>query len=213
MGRGRHRREAALARWRADMAALGLVDRGDAAGRALIARHDRPWRRYHALGHLDFLSGEIERHRDRLAAPARLILAAWFHDSVYNTLRKDNEARSADLAARTLPGLGVSETLTARVCALIHATADHASGGADADDALFLDMDCAILGAPSETYDRYARQIRFEYGWAPSGLYRRGRRAFLNTQLARERLFHTGAYEDAFGGQARANLARELAAL
>lgn len=213
MGRGRHQREAALARWRADMAALGLVDRGDAAGRALIARHDRPWRRYHALGHLDFLSGEIERHRDRIAEPARLILAAWFHDAIYNTLRKDNEARSADLAARTLPGLGASETLTARVCALIQATADHASGGADADDALFLDMDCAILGAPAQTYDRYARQIRFEYGWAPSGLYRRGRRAFLSAQLARERLFHTGAYEDAFGGQARANLARELAAL
>ncbi|MCC5997139.1 MAG: hypothetical protein JJU18_12310 [Oceanicaulis sp.] len=213
MARGAQARRAALARWRRDMDALGLDDRGGAAGRALIARHDKPWRRYHALGHLDFLSGEIERHHALIAEPARLVLAAWFHDAIYNSLRKDNEARSAGLAARVLPGLGASEQLTARVCALIHATADHASGGADADDALFLDMDCAILGAPPAVYDRYARQIRFEYGWAPSGLYRRGRRAFLTDQLARPRLFHTDEYEGEFGEQARANLARELEGL
>ncbi|MBC40084.1 MAG: hypothetical protein CMH91_13620, partial [Oceanicaulis sp.] len=83
----------------------------------------------------------------------------------------------------------------------------------DADDALFLDMDCAILGASAEQYDRYVRQVRQEHVWAPGGAFRKGRLAFVSAQLDRPAIFHTEPYRQRFEAQARANLERERAAL
>ncbi|MGJ3232243.1 MAG: HD domain-containing protein [Oceanicaulis sp.] len=197
--------------WALHAAEAGLDDPRSRIGRRVIAKYAAPWRRYHGLGHLAFLFGEIERLRGEIADRDRLRFAAWFHDAIYVSWRKDNEARSAAWAQRALAAMGASDRLQSKTAALIEATADHAGAAlADLDDALFLDMDMAILGAPPESYDRYARQVRFEYAFAPGPLYRKGRSAFLKAQLARERIFHTAQYERERGDQARANMAREL---
>ena len=74
-------------------------------------------------------------------------------------------------------------------------------------------MDCAILGASAEQYDRYVRQVRQEHVWAPGGAFRKGRLAFVSAQLDRPAIFHTEPYRQRFEAQARANLERERAAL
>ncbi|WP_146190649.1 HD domain-containing protein [Marinicauda salina] len=167
-------------------------------------------RRYHDRGHIAYLLGEIDRNANLISDIARLRFAAWFHDAVYVTWRKDNEARSARWAASALRSMGASDGFADRVNALIRATADHAGGGADADDDLFLDMDFSILGAPPERYDRYVRQVRLEYWWAPPWLFRPARKGFIERALARERIFLTDTYENRLGDQARENLRREL---
>lgn len=206
-------RDYALTLWRADLVRFELDDRQLVTGKRVIANHAGWLRRYHGLGHLGFLFQEIEALSDQISDLPRLTYAAWFHDAIYKSWRKDNEANSADWARTALARMGATSELAERVHALILATADHASGGTDHDDALFLDMDCAILGASADRYDAYARQVRQEVFWAPGGGYRKGRIAFLKAQLARPALFHTEHYSKRYEAQARFNLNRELAAL
>jgi predicted metal-dependent HD superfamily phosphohydrolase len=203
----------ALTLWRADLVRFELQDRQLKTGKRVIANHAGWLRRYHGLDHLAVLFEQIEAQTDQITDLPRLIYAAWFHDAIYKSWRRDNEQRSADWAQAALVDMGADEALAARVHRLILATADHAGGGADADDALFLDMDCAVLGAAPDAYDQYARQVRAEHIWALPQSYKKGRAAFLNRQLERERLFHTAAYQDRFEAQARANMQRELAKL
>lgn len=204
----------AIELWRRHLAEAGLSDPGDAVGRKLAARYAAPWRRYHGLGHLKFLLGEIDRLGGTISDTPRLRFAAWFHDAVYVTWRKDNETRSARWALAALDEIGAEPSLADAVARLIEATADHANANpADQDDALFLDMDTAILGAPAEVYDRYARNVRFEYFWVPGPLYRKGRGDFLQAQTRRQRIFHTDLFERERADQARANMRRELGSL
>jgi len=206
-------RDYALTLWRADLVRFGLEDRQLVTGKRLIANYSGWLRRYHGLGHLAFLFQEIEAHADQIKDLPRLVYAAWFHDAIYKSWRKDNEAQSADWARAALVEMGAGPDLAQRVQALILATADPARGGTDHDDALFLDMDCAILGASPEQYDHYSRQVLQEYAFVPGGGYRKGRIAFLTAQLERPALYHTELYRQRFEAQARANLERELAAL
>lgn len=198
-----------LSRWRADLDAAGLRQ-DDRLGRKLIARHGQAWRRYHGLSHLRFLFTEIDTVADEITDRDRLVFTTWFHDAIYLTWRKDNEARSADWATNALAAMGARDALIGDVDRLIRRTAAHAEGGADHDDDLFLDMDCAILGAPPEIYAKYAKGVRAEYWWAPKGLYGKGREAFLEAQLERQRLFLTETFETRYADQARTNMRMEM---
>lgn len=206
-------REYALTLWRADLVRFGLDDRALKTGKTIIANHAGWHRRYHGLNHLGFLFQALETDAEQISDLPRLTYAAWFHDAVYKTWRKDNERASADWAQSALIEMGADRALTERVHALILATANHSSGGQDADDALFLDMDCAILGSDPAVYAEYVRQIRFEYGWVPGSRYKSGRRAFVKSQLDRPTIFHSNLYQDRYEAQARRNLQNELASL
>jgi predicted metal-dependent HD superfamily phosphohydrolase len=84
----------------------------------------------------------------------------------------------------------------------------------DADLALFLDCDLAILGASPEDYDRYERGIAEEYARVvdPES-YRAGRARFLEAFLQKPRFFFTERFHRLFDARARENLARALEAL
>ncbi|MFY0638102.1 hypothetical protein [Maricaulis maris] len=200
------------ARWHAQMKELGWAP-GDTEIAGILSAYSEPHRRYHGLSHLISIFDRLDRLHDWLTEPARVWMAAWYHDILYDTHRKDNEAKSADRANAELPGLGADPDLVRRVDALIRATASHQDGGQDRDDALFLDVDYSILGAPDDVYDRYAKGVRDEYGWAPGLLYRQGRRAFLKDAQAAERTFLTDQFETELGEKARANMRREFLAL
>jgi len=206
-------RDYALTLWRADLVRFELEDRQLVTGKRVIANHAGWLRRYHGLSHLAFLFQEIEALTDQIRDLPRLTYASWFHNAIYKSWRTDNEARSAEWAQTALARMGASPELGERVQGLILATADQDRDDLDHDDALFLDMDCAILGASSERYDQYARQVRQEHVWPLGGGYRKGRIAFLTARLNRDALFQTDHYAERFEAQARANLERELATL
>jgi predicted metal-dependent HD superfamily phosphohydrolase len=182
------------------------------------AAYAQPPRAYHHAGHvLEVLArfDEVARGPGWMR-PVEARLAILFHDAVYVPGRRDNEARSAQLAreaiARWLPGAPVD---AGRVAALIEATARHGSlkpHEVDADAALFLDCDMAILGAEPERFDAYDRDIAREYrGRVPGWLFRFHRRRFLRGLLERERIFLSPWFHARLDVAARANLRRALA--
>ena len=181
---------------------------------ALVQRHRSADRHYHGMAHVEALLRWLDRSRD-LAADAKAIEAAiWFHDAVYDTHGKTNEAESARLARSELAALGWPDSAIARIEAMVLATAGHAlPEDADEDLRLFLDLDLSILGQPAQAYAAYAQAIRAEYHWVPEVDYRAGRRRVLEHFLAQPAIYRTARWHAAWEAQARENLRHELAML
>ncbi len=183
----------------------------------LEAAYATPPRAYHGYPHVR----AVLQHCQSVAEgpgwqrPREVQLAALYHDAIYDAGRSDNEARSAALARaqieRWLPGAGVD---VARVEALILLTARHGTLDAadlDADAALFLDCDMAILGAPADVFDAYDRGIAEEYaGHVPGFLFRLNRGRFLKQLLRSPRIFLSDFFHGRLDAAARANLRRRL---
>lgn len=134
---------------------------------------------YHVLQHLDEGLVRVVRWGAPRLSPtdlAILVLAWWFHDAVYDTHSSMNEAMSAALAELELASLGIPLHYCARVAQLVVAT-DHRTPVAPGDlvTDLLLDIDLAILGAPSERFAEYEAQVAVEYGWVQPDAYAEGR--------------------------------------
>ena len=181
---------------------------------ALYAAEDR---HYHGMAHIKALLGLLEEYRSSFSDPEAIEAVIWFHDAIYDSRAKDNEARSADLARDKLAGITGAERLD-RIALTIEATATHTvpriePETARRDAALLLDMDLSILGTAPETFDAYEAAVRREYAWVEEPLWVAGRGNVLKTFLEREHIFHTEIFRSRFERQARENLRRSIDAL
>ncbi|MEV1285896.1 metal-dependent phosphohydrolase [Micromonospora sp. NPDC049679] len=205
-------------RWRSAVRGAGAT--GDeetvtGAGIELIERWREPQRHHHDVTHLDAVLSVVDGHADFAAEPDLVRLAAWWHDAVYDP-RADgdrNERESAALAGRVLAGLGLAPAAVAEVDRLVLLTAGHAVDPGDRDGALLCDADLGVLAGAPDAYDRYAAAVRREYAHVPAGAFRDGRAAVLRRLLRLPALYRVPALAARWEGPARANLARELAAL
>lgn len=185
----------------------------------LLQAYADPGRGYHDQEHLREV---LERVDELAAADPRPLdldvirLAAFFHDAVYRTgppepdgadARPSNEEASARWAERAL---GHEPQLAARVAGLVRATTTHEAPSDDAEAAVLLDADLAILAAPPERYARYVAGVRREYAWVAVPDFRAGRARVLRDLASRERIFRTAYARARWEGPARANLAAEL---
>jgi predicted metal-dependent HD superfamily phosphohydrolase len=201
-----------LNRWRATWAGLGVDAPDDPAFGEVIASYSEPHRHYHTVQHLDECFAWLDEARRLAGDPYAVELALWFHDAVYEPRAQDNEERSASWAHAVATKAGLAGAVVERVRALVLAT-KHSSPPATPDEALLVDVDLAILGAPVERFDEYERQVREEYGWVPGFLFRRKRREILESFLTRPNLYSTGHFRAALESRARENLARSIRAL
>jgi predicted metal-dependent HD superfamily phosphohydrolase len=176
----------------------------------LMAAYEAPGRHYHSLAHIANLLTLTARFPLQDATVVEL--AIWYHDAVYNALRHDNEAKSADWTLTFLAETTLAPARRQRVADLIRRTQDHTQPQLpdDSDLLVFLDADLSILGAPEAAYWDYARQVRHEYHLVPDLLYRPGRRKVLAKLLEAPVLFHTPALRAELDASARRNLQMEL---
>jgi predicted metal-dependent HD superfamily phosphohydrolase len=177
--------------------------------------YSSPGRAYHTWEHVkEVLSRWDEVARDvGWQEPRETRVAVLYHDAIYVPGRHDNEAASAELSraaiARYTPDLDAE-----RVASLILLTARHGKltpADVDAEAALFLDCDMAILGADRARFDDYERAIAVEYSVVPPELYAAGRRRFLETLLNTPRIFCSDYFHARLDAAARDNLRRVLA--
>mgnify|MGYP002721070755 CR=1 FL=1 len=141
-------------------------------GESLLQAWEQPHRAYHHSGHLSQMLTDLDRlyaYRTQGSTPLALVLAAWFHDAVYEGAPGEDERRSEQLANISLEPLVTAGLLTGHelqmVGLLVRATATHElpesadlpSGYEPADIQFFLDADMAILAAEPVRYRRYLR--------------------------------------------------------
>ncbi len=194
-------------------------------GESLLQAWEQPHRAYHHSGHLSQMLTDLDRlyaHRAQGSAPLASILAAWFHDAVYEGAPGEDERRSEQLAGTSLEPLVTAGLLTEHelqmVRLLVGATATHElpksadlpAGYEPADIQFFLDADMAILAAEPARYRRYLRGVRSEYSHFDDEAFRTGRTTFLRSILERERIFLSEQALPLWEEPARANMQAEL---
>ena len=173
----------------------------------LLAAWDRPG--YHDLRHL----GEVLDRLDDLDGAGAVfdrvpvVLAAWFHDAVYDG-QPEAEERSAELARARLP-----DPPAAEVARLVRMTEHHQAFPDDLNAAALSDADLAILAASPSRYEEYALDVRTEYSHFTDGEFRAGRAKVLADLLSGPSLFRTPHGRAAWEERARVNVSAELARL
>lgn len=194
-------------------------------GEHLLQAWEQPHRAYHHSGHLSQMLTDLDRlyaHRTQGSTPLPLVLAAWFHDAVYEGAPSEDERRSEQLAGASLEPLVTAGLLSEEelqlVRLLVRATAAHElpestelpAGYNPADIEFFLDADMAILAAEPARYRRYLRGVRSEYSHFDDEAFRTGRTSFLHSVLERERIFLSERARELWEEPARVNLRAEL---
>jgi predicted metal-dependent HD superfamily phosphohydrolase len=200
-----------LAAW---TAAVGNEPAARVAFDEVVARHREPHRRYHGVRHVTWVLRHVRELAEHVpvADIDAIVVAAFFHDAVYDPRAADNEERSAQLAERVLEQLGWHAARRAVVGAMIRATAAHGATG-DADTGVLLDADLAVLGADPAAYQAYVTGVRTEYAHVDRDAWRTGRGQVLRGLLAHRPLYATAPARARWEARAAANMASELAAL
>jgi len=193
-------------RWSKACAAIGVApDESD------YRRVRRAWRsmgrHYHTLSHLEACLRELDAVQALALRPAEIELALWFHDAIYRSWRRDNEAQSAALAVRILHA--AAPDIVERIRQMILATT-HRETGFAGDTALLLDIDLTILGSPPEIYGQFERAVRREYWWVPRARYVAGRGRILGALLERPAIYQNDRFYEKFEQPARTNIAAAL---
>ena len=184
----------------------------------LLAAYGAPTRGYHDLRHLAEVFARLDElmprsHPDRDA----VLLAAWFHDAVYEPGASghadSNEERSAMLAERELAAVGAPPELVEEVARLVRLTAQHRPAPGDPNGCLLCDADLAILASTPARYAEYVAGVRAEYADVPDDAFRGGRLRVLQELLAKRTLFESLEAQQRWESAARSNLESEVTAL
>ena len=198
-------------RWRALMHRLRIGENLDTFEK-LRAAYAEIHRHYHTGEHINQCVAELDGVRHLAREPDEIELALWFHDAVYVTRSKNNEAKSAKWATEFLNANAVDQERAQRVRNLVMATKHEASVD-DGDAELLIDIDLSILGADRETFERFEKNVRKEYWWVPSMLFGRTRATILQSFLDRSSVYATAHFRDRLESAARRNLAMAIRAL
>ena len=198
--------------WCTAWQAIGARSTGDDVHHRLVHAWSEKQRHYHTLQHLRECLEQLDAARMHAQRPAEIAVALWFHDAIYDPVRDDNEARSADWMRSSTTEAGVDPVTVARLHAMVMATADHVPQ--DAPDAqLLVDIDLSIFGAGSDRFDESNHQVRREFAHVPDPAWRTGRQNMLQGFLSRPRLYGTDRFHGLLEARARENISRELKTL
>ena len=179
----------------------------------LEAAYKTPPRAYHNIQHVH----EVTVHYHKVAAsvgwqsPKEIYLAVLYHDAIYLAGRKDNEARSAELAVVAVTKYLTNEFInTFKLTRLIELTAKHGhlhSQTLDQDTKHFLDCDMAILGSDAAQFHAYDKAIASEYrGKLPGWMFQFYRRKFLKSLLDSPRIYLSDVFFESHEANARMNI-------
>lgn len=138
-----------------------------------------------------------------------LQFAIFYHDIIYNVLKRNNEFNSAELARIRLTALNVPQLIKANCIKYILATKNHIASE-DNDTNLMIDLDLCILGSLEKEYNEYVKNIRKEYSLIPDNIFYNQRRKWIMLLLQREKIYTTHFFYHKFEARARKNLTNEI---
>lgn len=174
-----------------------------------IERHySEPHRYYHDRHHLAHCLEQLDLAGSLINHPDAVEMAIWFHDIINEPGATDNERRSAGYF-RDLADGRMDTAFIDSVVELILVTT-HSRVPPDLDQQFICDIDLASFGCPWECFMRDSTAVKAEFPGTEEEYYR-GKTAFLQTMLARPKIFLTGFFNEHYEQQARENIQRLLA--
>jgi predicted metal-dependent HD superfamily phosphohydrolase len=176
----------------------------------LLDRWSEPHRHYHGCTHLLSVLESLDLLTEPADPPHTVLLAAWFHDAVYQGIPRQDEEESARLAEDRLSDAGLPDADVAEVARLVRLTGDHRPEAGDSDGALLCDADLSVLGGDPDEYARYVAAVRKDYAHVGDADFAAGRAAVVRRLLELDPLFHTGRAKELWLDAAQRNLKGEL---
>lgn len=176
----------------------------------LILQYSNKNRHYHNYNHIEKMLSLSEEFSNKLIDIEVLQLSIFYHDIIYNSLSKTNELDSAKMAIEQLSKTTFSAEKIKLVEQFILSTQKHYPLIEDSDLSFFLDFDLSILGAEKSIYEKYAKNIKDEYKWVPSYLYKKNRKKVLHHFLEREQIYFTEIFKNKYEKIARENIKFEI---
>jgi len=198
-------------RWLKLMNSMGLPPCEECFDSLVVAYSERN-RHYHTAQHIEAMLRHFDLTADLAEHSNEVELAIWFHDAIYKPFSSSNEKDSAEWAKEFLADNNYDENVIDRVYKLIMAT-QHEGVVGHRDEKLIVDIDLTILGTPKHVYDEFERNVRKEYRWVPSFIYRNKRKQLLKSFLAQDSIYHLEYFKDKFEDTARENINRVINAL
>ena len=171
--------------------------------------HSDKKRHYHTLEHLKNLLFQLTPIRTKISSWNTILFTLFYHDAIYNSLKNNNEEKSAELAYKRMNQLSVPKEIIDNCYAQILATKSH-KNSEDLDTNYFTDADLSILGQDWEVYTQYYKNVRKEYALYPNLVYNSGRKKALQHFLTMENIFKTEYFYQKFEETARKNIQREI---
>jgi predicted metal-dependent HD superfamily phosphohydrolase len=169
-------------------------------------------RHYHTLEHLDNLLSQLTDVKSEIQNWETILFTLFYHDIIYNSIKSDNEEKSAEFAENRMKQISVSNDKIELCKKQILGTKSHIKS-TDSDTNYFTDADLSVLGQNWETYLLYCKNVRKEYSIYPTLVYNPGRKKVLNHFLSMDRIFKTDFFYDKFEIQAKQNLQQEIESL
>ena len=169
-------------------------------------------RHYHTLEHLNNLLYQLTAVKSEIKNWETILFTLFYHDIIYNSLKSNNEEKSAELAEKRMKQIPVSKDKIELCKKQILATKSHIKS-TDSDTNYFTDADLSVLGQNWETYLLYCKNVRKEYSIYPTLVYNPGRKKVLNHFLSMDRIFKTDFFYNKFELQAKQNLQQEIESL
>ena len=166
-------------------------------------------RHYHTLEHLDNLLSQLTDVKSEIQNWEIILFTLFYHDIIYNSIKSDNEEKSAEFAENRMKQISVSNDKIELCKEQILATKSHIKS-TDSDTNYFTDADLSVLGQNWETYLLYCKNVRKEYSIYPTLVYNPGRKKVLNHFLSMDRIFKMDFFYNKFEIQAKQNLQQEI---
>lgn len=179
----------------------------------LKSRYEGNDRVYHGHRHIDSVCKRIDELLDKIPADPYLpvnhiYIAAFYHDAVYVPGFEWNEQLSADMALDHLDLLGSPwKWDTDYIDGLILTTKDHKPVTGLIGCEILIDADLYELG--TDKYKVNGQKVRSEYRVYSDKEFNEGRKKFLESFLARDKIFNLPGQED-LELNARKNMQEEL---
>lgn len=172
-------------------------------------------RYYHNLNHIFKMLETIKKFENSCFFTDNIYFATWFHDLIYNPLRKDNEKKSADFSGKILKKLNNKKININIIKHLINRTKNHFYHTENESEELklFLDADIETLGSESKIYIENTKKIRKEFKIIPDVIFNKGRAEILNMFLKTKYIYRTEYFINKYEKQARKNIKNELSKL
>jgi predicted metal-dependent HD superfamily phosphohydrolase len=164
-------------------------------------------RHYHTLRHVEYLLKHVEDFKG-VSHPDRNLIkwSIWFHDIIYNSLRKDNEERSANVMADFMRAIGMPNEHIETMRWLILVTKHIGSPQTYLED-IICDLD--LREFVNERHSKNSEEVREEFFHLSDDEFNEGRIQFIDWMLSKEYIYHTDLYRESLEALARQNLLRE----
>lgn len=186
------------------------TDKSEELWRKICKRYNKNGRHYHNFEHIGVMVlSYYYSYENKLTNPDEILFAIFYHDVIYNPLKKDNEMSSAIYMCEDLEETKLSEESIAFIFDAILSTEKHERHD-NQDINYLLDFDMSILGKPKLVYQTYTQSIRKEYWMYPKFMYNKGRKSSLQSFLKQDRIFKTDDFYKLYEEQSRKNINREI---